>query len=200
MFVLRIEDTDPARTREERSPGPGHPAVARSRLGRRARCARAIAASCYAAAVDQLLAEGHAYKCFCTEDELRARNECGARGRQRPGIRRPLPRPHARRARRARGGRPGGVVRFRTPDDGVSRVPRPGPGRGRGRLVAHPRLRDPAIRRLADLLPGQRGRRHRHGDHARHPRRGPDRHDPPRARARARRSAAASHRCTHICP
>ena len=53
-------------------------------------------------------------------------------------------------------------------------------------MVAHPRLRDRALRRLADLLPRQRGRRPRHGHHPRDPRRGPHRLHPPRARAAAR--------------
>ena len=64
--------------------------------------------------------DGHAYECFCTEDEVKERNDAAMAAGPSAGLRRPLPRPHRRRAGRARGRGPAAhVVRFRTPDDGV---------------------------------------------------------------------------------
>ena len=74
----------------------------------------------------------HAYECYCTADELEARNDAARKARAAAGLRRPLPRPHRRRARRAGAPRAGRVsIRFRTPDDGVSTLHRPRPRRGR---------------------------------------------------------------------
>ena len=106
-FVLRIEDTDVARSREEWVVGhPGHAALARPRLGRRARPARAPRFDVYLAAADRLLAQGDAYECYCTEDEVRERNDAAIAAGPSARLRRPLPRPHRRRARRARRRRP----------------------------------------------------------------------------------------------
>src|SRR5262249_18594097 len=74
----------------------------------------------YEAAVERLLAEGHAYQCYCTEDELRARNDAAVAAGRAPGYDghcRDLP-ADARAALAAQGR--AAVVRFRTPDTGVS--------------------------------------------------------------------------------
>ena len=75
----------------------------------------------YAEAVDALLASGHGYECYCTEDEVRARNDAARRAGRPPGYDghcRDLP-DEARSAYEAEGR--SSVVRFRTPDEGVSR-------------------------------------------------------------------------------
>ena len=105
-------------------------------------------------------------------------------------------RPHATRC--AAAGRPRSI-RFRTPDDGPQHVRRRRPRRGVGRLVDDLRLRDRPLERHARVLPRQRGRRHRHGHHARAARRGPHRLDAPRARAapraRRRRTSPSTRTC-----
>ena len=74
-FVLRIEDTDVARSRPEWIEGiqdtlrwlgldwDEGPVLQSARFDR------------YHAAADRLVADGHAYECYCTEEEVRARNE-----------------------------------------------------------------------------------------------------------------------------
>ena len=93
VFVLRIEDTDAERSSDEMVEGildglrwlgldwdegplvggPYAPYFQSQRLDRH----RAMA--------DRLVAEGHAYYCYCTPDELKAKRE---RGRSRPADRR----------------------------------------------------------------------------------------------------------------
>ena len=120
-FVLRIEDTDVERSRQDWSEGiqttlqwlgldwDEGPYFQSTRFDR------------HLEAAQQLLASGAAYECFCTEDEITARYEARkARGPADPGYD-----GHCRdltadeRAARAAEGRPRSV-RFRTPDDGVS--------------------------------------------------------------------------------
>ncbi|MFI5053992.1 MAG: glutamate--tRNA ligase, partial [Acidimicrobiia bacterium] len=76
----------------------------------------------YTAAVEQLLADGRAYRCYCTEEETRTRNDAATASPQRPpgydGHCRALD--DDRRAAYVAEDR-SSVVRFRTPDDGVSR-------------------------------------------------------------------------------
>ncbi len=193
VFVLRIEDTDVARSRDEWVVGiqdtlrwlgldwDEGPILQSSRF------------EIYRAAADRLLAQGDAYECYCTEDEVKERNDAAIAAGRAPGYD-----GHCRaltpdeRVARAAEGRPR-TIRFRTPDDGVSTFHRSDPRRGPGRVVAHPRLRDPAVRRHADLLPCERGRRSRDGDHAGDPRRGPHRFDAsgPRAASGAGRDRRA---------
>ncbi len=119
-FVLRIEDTDTARTREESigaiqdtlrwlgldwDEGPFRQSERTER---------------YVAAARQLLAEGAAYECFCTADEVKARGEAARVDGRTPGYD-----GHCRtlsageRAAFEAEGR-SRVVRFRTPDEGAS--------------------------------------------------------------------------------
>ncbi len=86
------------------------------------------------------------------------------------------------RAERVAQGQPVSV-RFRTPDEGRSTFVDVDPGRSVGRVVDDLRLRDRALQRYAGVLPGQRGRRRRHADHARAARRRSHRLDAPCARA-----------------
>jgi len=120
-FILRIEDTDVERSRQDWTEGiqttlawlgldwDEGPYFQSARFDR------------HLEAAQQLLASGAAYECFCTEEEINARYEARkARGPADPGYD-----GHCRglsaadRARLAGEGRPRSV-RFRTPDDGVS--------------------------------------------------------------------------------
>ena len=120
-FVLRIEDTDVERSRQDWSEGiqttlqwlgldwDEGPYFQSARFDR------------HLEAAQQLLASGSAYECFCTEDEVNARYEKRkARGPADPGYD-----GHCRdltadqRAALAAEGRPRSV-RFRTPDEGTS--------------------------------------------------------------------------------
>jgi glutamyl-tRNA synthetase len=120
-FVLRIEDTDVERSRQDWCEGiqttlqwlgldwDEGPYFQSARFDR------------HLEAAQQLLASGAAYECFCTEEEINARYEARkARGPADPGYD-----GHCRdltaeqRAALAAEGRPRSI-RFRTPDDGVS--------------------------------------------------------------------------------
>jgi len=120
-FVLRIEDTDVERSRQDWCEGiqttlawlgldwDEGPYFQSARFDR------------HLEAAQQLLASGAAYECFCTEEEINARYEARkAAGPADPGYD-----GHCRdlaaeeRAARAAEGRPRSI-RFRTPDDGVS--------------------------------------------------------------------------------
>jgi glutamyl-tRNA synthetase len=120
-FVLRIEDTDVERSRQDWTEGiqttlrwlgldwDEGPHLQSGRFDRHLEAAR------------QLLERGAAYECFCTEEEITARYEARkAAGPADPGYdghcRRLTP---AEREQRAEEGRPRSV-RFRTPDDGAS--------------------------------------------------------------------------------
>jgi glutamyl-tRNA synthetase len=122
-FILRIEDTDVARSRPEWIEGiqdtlgwlgldwDDGPVLQSTRFER------------YHAAADRLLAEGRAYECYCTEEEVRARNEAARAAGRTPGYD-----GHCRdltaeqRAALAAEGRPRSL-RFRTPDTGTSTFP-----------------------------------------------------------------------------
>lgn len=119
-FALRIEDTDVARSRPEWIRGiqdaltwlgldwDEGPVLQSARFDR------------YRAAADRLLAEGRAYECYCTEEEVRTRNEAARAAGRAPGYD-----GHCRdldpeqRAALAAEGRPRSI-RFRTPDEGTS--------------------------------------------------------------------------------
>jgi glutamyl-tRNA synthetase len=119
-FILRIEDTDVARSRAEWVVGiqdtlqwlgidwDEGPILQSSRFDR------------YLATADRLLASGHAYECYCTEDEVKSRNDAAIATGRPPGYDgtcRDLT--VEERVARAAEGRPR-TVRFRTPDDGAS--------------------------------------------------------------------------------
>ncbi|MGH9048591.1 MAG: glutamate--tRNA ligase [Acidimicrobiia bacterium] len=119
-FALRIEDTDVARSRTEWVEGiqdtlrwlgldwDEGPVLQSTRF------------DVYVAAAERLLDEGHAYECYCTEEEVRARNDAARAERRTPGYDgkcRDLE--ASQRAALAAEGRPRSL-RFRTPDDGMS--------------------------------------------------------------------------------
>jgi len=119
-FVLRIEDTDVARSRDEWVVGiqdtlrwlgidwDEGPVLQSSRF------------DVYRSAADRLLAQGDAYECYCTEDEVRERNDAAVAAGHVPGYD-----GHCRaltpdeRVVLAAEGKPR-TLRFRTPDTGVS--------------------------------------------------------------------------------
>ena len=120
-LVLRIEDTDLERSREEWVDGiqatlrwlglewDEGPHRQSDRMDR------------YAEAAERLLAGGHAYECYCTEEELKVRNEAAIKAGRPPGSdHRCRDLAAGERERLAAEGRPRSI-RFRTPDDGVSR-------------------------------------------------------------------------------
>jgi glutamyl-tRNA synthetase len=119
-FALRIEDTDVARSRPEWVQGiqdaltwldvdwDDGPILQSARFDR------------YRAAADRLLAEGLAYECYCTEEEVRERNDAARAAGRAPGYDghcRDLD--AERRAALAAEGRLRSL-RFRTPDEGTS--------------------------------------------------------------------------------
>ena len=99
-------------------------------------------------------------------------------------------------AERAAQARRGPAAVAAVPDAGHrgQQLHRPGAGRGQRRVVHDLGLRDRPIGRQPGVLPRERGGRRRHGDHPRHPGRGPPRHDAPGARA-ARGARVRRARC-----
>ena len=119
-FLLRIEDTDPARTREEWVTGVEETLrwLGTSWDGGVVRQSQRFGE--YRAAADQLLEEGAAYECFCTPEEISVRNEAARAEGRSPGYDghcRDLTR--TQREAMAAEGRPR-TLRFRTPDEGTS--------------------------------------------------------------------------------
>ncbi len=119
-FILRIEDTDRARSRDEWVVGiqdtlrwlgldwDGLGVLQSQRFAE------------YRAAADQLLEGGAAYECFCTPEEIAARNEAArAEGRTPSHDERCRDRSPAERAALTDAGRPR-TLRFRTPEEGTS--------------------------------------------------------------------------------
>ena len=119
-FVLRIEDTDVARSREEWVLGiqstlrwlgldwDEGPYLQSERFER------------YLAAADRLLVDGDAYECYCTEEEVRERNDAAVAAGRPPGYDgRCRDLTGEERAAFIAEGRPRSL-RFRTPDEGVS--------------------------------------------------------------------------------
>ncbi len=190
-FILRIEDTDVARSTQEsvdQIQQVMHWLGLEWDEGPYLQSARFDA---YLAAAQRLVEEGHAYECFCTEAEVKERNEAAMREGRAPGYDgrcRDLTPADAREAPGAGAPRLDPVPYARR---GSQLVHRRHPGRGVGRLVDDLRFRDRALERHAGVLPRQRARRPRHEDHACAPGRRPHRLDPsgtrPTTRARARR-------------
>lgn len=119
-LVLRIEDTDVERSRQEWVDGIQEtlrwlglewdegPFRQRERLDR------------YAEVAARLLADGHAYECYCTGEEVKERNAAAMEAGRPPGYDgRCRDLTAEQRLARAAEGRPRSI-RFRTPDFGVS--------------------------------------------------------------------------------
>jgi glutamyl-tRNA synthetase len=119
-FILRIEDTDVVRSTED-SVEQIQRVLRWLGLdwdeGPYLQSARFDA---YLAAAERMVEEGHAYECFCTETEVKERNEAAMREGRAPGYDgrcRDLT-PEDRAARKAQGLPVS--IRFRTPDEGRS--------------------------------------------------------------------------------
>jgi glutamyl-tRNA synthetase len=111
VFVLRIEDTDTERNREEWIEGI---CVALEWLGLdwdEGPFLQSERGRLYADAVDKLLAGGHVYYCDCTREAIDART----RGNAKPGY-------DGSCRDRGLGPGPGRALRFRTPDEGTTTV------------------------------------------------------------------------------
>jgi glutamyl-tRNA synthetase len=120
-FILRIEDTDVARSREEWITGIQQTLLWLGLDWDEGPVLQSGRFDAYLAAAERLLAEGRAYECYCTPDEVQERNKA-ARGEGRaPGYDGRCRNLTAdERATLAAEGRPRSI-RFRTPDGGVSR-------------------------------------------------------------------------------
>src|SRR5690348_1120385 len=119
-FILRIEDTDVGRSRTE---WVEQIQVTMRWLGLdwdEGPVLQSHRFDDYLAAADRLLAAGHAYECFCTEDEVRERNEAARHEGRPPGYDgRCRDLSAAQREAFVAEGRPRSI-RFRTPEDGRS--------------------------------------------------------------------------------
>ena len=165
-YLLRIEDTDRARSTAAAIQaifdglswlgvsGDEPPVFQSQRQQRHAEVAR------------QLLAQGAAYRCYCTPEELAAKAR--ARTRRGPDHRLRWPLPRSQPGRRASWGAPGDPAQAPRQADGDR-----GSGSGCGALRQRAARRHgaAALRRHPDLHALGRGRRSRHGDQPHHPRR-----------------------------
>ena len=179
QFILRIDDTDAQRNVDEalapilhglkwvgldwdEGPevgGPCGPYYQSQRLEK------------YQAAVEQLLAAGAAYRDFATTEELQAeRDEAQKAGRPFVYSRRWRAETDAD-AKRFEVGRPARRRAFADAARRPVRAERPRPRRGADRLGQRAGSRHPTGRRHVPVSPGDRRRRSRHADFARHPRR-----------------------------
>ncbi len=119
-FILRIEDTDVTRSRAEWVEGIQTTMAWLGLDWDEGPVLQSTRFAGYLAAADQLIASGDAYECYCTEEELKARNEAAKAAGRPPGYD-----GHCRdlspdeRAVLAAEGRTASI-RFRSPDDGVS--------------------------------------------------------------------------------
>jgi glutamyl-tRNA synthetase len=120
VFTLRIEDTDVARSREEWVVGIQDTLRWLGVDWDVGPVRQSWRFDVYRAAAERLLAQGDAYECYCTEEELRERSDAAVAAGHAPGYD-----GHCRaltpdeRVALAAEGRPRSI-RFRTPDDGVS--------------------------------------------------------------------------------
>jgi glutamyl-tRNA synthetase len=119
-FILRIEDTDVARSTDESIEQIQHVLRWAGLEWDEGPYLQSARFDTYLAAAQRLLDEGHAYECFCTADEVRERNEQATREGRAPGYdgrcRDLTP---AQREAHIADGKPRSV-RFRTPDEGRS--------------------------------------------------------------------------------
>ena len=119
-FILRIEDTDVARSTQESVDQIQHVLRWLGLDWDEGPYLQSARFDAYLAAAQRMVETGHAYECYCTEDEVRERNEQAMRDGRPPGYDgrcRDLT-PDERAARRAEGR--SASIRFRTPDDGRS--------------------------------------------------------------------------------
>ncbi len=119
-FVLRIEDTDVARSRDEWVVGIQDTLRWLGLDWDEGPYRQSARFDLYLEAADRLLAQGDAYECYCTEDEVKERNDAAVAAGRPPGYdgkcRALTP---DERVTLAAEGRPR-TIRFRTPDEGAS--------------------------------------------------------------------------------
>ncbi len=133
-FILRIEDTDEARSRPELIEAILGPLRTLGLLWDEGPYFQSERGALYAAAIDRLLTDGRAYFCSCSQDDVKTRREDRADNSGYDRFCRD----------RALGDGPGRVVRFAVPDDGVTVVD----DVVRGRVeFAHADLEDFVVRR-----------------------------------------------------
>ena len=164
MFILRIEDTDAERNRDEWRPGSStaldwlgldsdegpvlpEPAAGRPRRGGRGAVRRPATST----------------RCDCTREAIDER----AKGTRRAGLRRPLPRPRARArptASRCASASPTRARRSCTTSSAAT---------SRSPTTAYEDFVVGQVQRRRALPAGEPRRRPHHGDHPRDPRRGP---------------------------
>jgi len=120
VFVLRIEDTDVARSRDEWVIGIQDTLRWLGLDWDEGPYLQSTRFALYLEAADRLLAQGDAYECYCTEEEVKERNDAAVAAGRPPGYdgRCRTLTPDERVAMAAEG-RPR-TIRFRTPDEGVS--------------------------------------------------------------------------------
>jgi glutamyl-tRNA synthetase len=119
-FVLRIEDTDVSRSREEWVVGIQDTLRWLGLDWDEGPYLQSARFDLYLDAAARLLEQGDAYRCYCTEDEVKQRNEAAAEAGRPPGYDGRCRALDAdERAALEAEGRPASI-RFRTPDDGVS--------------------------------------------------------------------------------
>jgi glutamyl-tRNA synthetase len=120
VFALRIEDTDVDRSRPEWVDGIQDTLHWLGLDWDEGPVLQSARSSLYRDAADRLLAAGRAYECYCTAEEIKARNEAARAAGRTPGYdghcRELSP---ERRAALAAERRPRSI-RFRTPDEGQS--------------------------------------------------------------------------------
>jgi glutamyl-tRNA synthetase len=120
-FLLRIEDTDRSRSRDEWVVGIEDTMRWLGLDWDEGPIRQSERFAEYRVAADELLEQGRVYECFCTEDELQQRSDAARAAGRQPGYD-----GHCRglapdeRRRLAGEGRPR-TLRFRTPDEGTSR-------------------------------------------------------------------------------
>jgi glutamyl-tRNA synthetase len=119
-FILRIEDTDTARTREEWIDGIQDTLRWLGLDWDEGPFLQSDRREQHVAAAAELLASGAAYECSCTSEEVKERSEAAMKAGRPPGYDgRCRDLTDAQRAERRGEGRPVSL-RFRTPDTGVS--------------------------------------------------------------------------------
>lgn len=120
-FVLRIEDTDQARSRDEWVDGIQQTLRWLGLDWDGSAVRQSLRFAEYRAAAEQLLADGRAYECYCTAEEVKERGDAARAAGRAPGYDgRCRDLTSEQRSALAAEGRPRSL-RFRTPDDGVSR-------------------------------------------------------------------------------
>jgi glutamyl-tRNA synthetase len=110
QFILRIEDTDAERNREEWVEGI-YDSLRWLGLDWDEQCRQSERAGLYGEAAEKLFAGGHAYYCDCTPEVVKERTK----GNKTPGY-------DSFCRDRGLGPGPGRLLRFRTPDDGATVV------------------------------------------------------------------------------